>query len=72
MSEIAQNWPNFRRYAPTIEPNNPFSTILVPQRVPFFVNFASKGMDLGPNFLPVRVGFCKFCATEVRGFTVPS
>ena len=33
---------------------------------------ASKGMDLGPNFVPVRAGFCKFCATEGKGFAVPS
>ena len=29
-------------------------------------------MDLGPNFVPVRAGFRKFCASEGRGFAVPS
>ena len=33
---------------------------------------ASQGMDLGPYFVPVRVGFRKFCASEGRGFAVPS
>ncbi len=72
MAKIAQNCPNFRRYAPTIVPINQFSTIVVPQRVPFFWICASKGMGLGPNFVPVRVGFRKFCASEGRVFAVPS
>ncbi len=69
MSKIVQNSPNFRRYAPTIVPINHFSTIVVPQKVWIC---ASKGMDLGPNFVLVRVGFRKFCASEGRGVAVPS
>ncbi len=42
------------------------------QRVPFLWICASKGVDLGPNFVPVRVGFRRFCASEGRGFEVPS
>ena len=33
---------------------------------------ASKGMDFGPNFVPVRIGVSKFCASEGRGFAVLS
>ena len=43
-----------------------------PQRVPFLRICASKGMDVGPHLVPVRVGFRKFCATEGRGSAVPS
>ncbi len=40
---------------------------------PLFNNScASKGMDLGPNFVPVRVGYRRFCASEGMGFAVPS
>ena len=43
---------------------------IVLQRVPFFVDlcqYGSKGMDLGPNYVPVRAGFGKFCATNSQG-----
>ena len=72
MSKIALNWPNIRSYGPTIVLIIHFWTTVVPQRVHFLWICASKGMDLGPNFVPVKVGFHKFCATEDRGFTVPS
>ncbi len=36
--------------------NEPFFRPIVPQRVPFLWICASKGMDLGPNYVPVRVG----------------
>ena len=52
-------WTTFQRY-------------LCHKGYPFLWICASKGMDLGPNFVPVRVGFCKFCASEGRGFPVPS
>ncbi len=42
------------------------------ERTPLFQICASKAMDLGPNFVPVRVGFRNFCATEDRGFAVLS
>ncbi len=60
------------KLAPIIVPMNHFRTLIVPQRVPFLWICASKGIGLGPNFVPVRVGFGKFCATKGRGFTLPS
>ncbi len=72
MPKIAQNWPNLRRCAPTFVLIDHFSTIVVPQRVPFLWICLSKGMDLGLNFVPVRVGFHKCCASEGKGFAVPS
>ena len=33
---------------------------------------ASKGMDFSPSFVPPRVGSWTICATEGRGFAVPS
>ncbi len=72
MSKISIHRPNVRRYAPIIVPTNHFWTPTVPQRVPFLWICASKGMDLGPNFVPVRIGVDKFCVTKVRGFALPS
>ncbi len=31
-----------------------------------------KGMDFSPNFVPLRVGSSKICASEGRGFGMPS
>ncbi len=50
-------------------PNEPFlNTICATEGIS-----ASNGMDFGPNFVPVRVEFGKFCATiKGRGFALPS
>ena len=50
-------------------PINHFSTIVVPQRVPFLWICASKGIDLGPNFVVMRVGVLR-CSPS-RGIHFP-
>ena len=38
-----------------------------------FIGFcASKGMNFGQNFVPIRVRVCKICANEGRGSVAPS
>ncbi len=45
----------------------PFWPISVPQRVGF-----SSNVPVRVGFVPLRVGSWKICATEGRGFAVPS
>ncbi len=52
MSKFALNWPIIVPIA--------MNHTIVPQRVPFLWICAIKGMDLGQNFVPVRVGFGNF------------
>ncbi len=59
VKKIAQNQPNFQLYQSTT-----FQQKLCHKGYTFLWICASKGIDFGLNFVPVRVGFCKFCATE--------